>query len=267
MSSREWETAAAARDSGRPTRVTYVGHATVLLEVDGVRLLTDPLLRGRVFHLRRHIPARVEALHGIDIVLVSHAHWDHLDLPSLRRVASAASVVVVPRGSARHLRRVPSAEVVEVDVGEEITLSGLSLVATHAEHDGRRLPFGDPTPSLGYVVSGSTQTYFAGDTDLFPGMSALAPLDLALLPIAGWGPKLPAGHLDPRGAAEALQMLRPRVVVPIHWGTYAARTWRRPVPRLDGSPAAEFERHAAELAPEVDVRVLAPGESFEVASR
>jgi len=246
--------------------VTYVGHATVLLELDGVRLLTDPLLRPRVFHLRRHVPARAETLDRIDIVLVSHAHWDHLDLPSLRRVASGTQVVLVPRGAAKHFRRTRFADVVEVDVGEEVTLSGLSLAATHAEHDGRRLPFGDATPSLGYVVSGSTRTYFAGDTDLFPGMSTLAPLDLALLPIAGWGPKLPAGHLDPRGAAKALRLLRPRVVVPIHWGTYSARTWRRPIPRLDESPATDFERHAAELAPEVEVRVLAPGESLEIAS-
>jgi L-ascorbate metabolism protein UlaG (beta-lactamase superfamily) len=248
------------------THVTYVGHATVLLEVDSVRLLTDPLLRARVFHLRRHVPAGMEALDRIDVVLVSHAHWDHLDLPSLRRVAGGASTVVVPRGCARHLRRVRFAEVVEIDAGEEVTLSGLTVVATHAEHHGRRLPFGDATPSLGYVVSGSTSTYFAGDTDLFTGMSALAPLDLALLPIAGWGSRLPAGHLDPRGAAEALRLLRPRVAVPIHWGTYSAMSWRQPRPRLDTRPAAEFERHAAELAPEVDVRVLAPGESLEIAS-
>jgi L-ascorbate metabolism protein UlaG (beta-lactamase superfamily) len=245
--------------------VTYVGHATVLLELDGARLLTDPLLRTRVFHLRRHEPAGVEALGRIDVVLVSHAHWDHLDVPSLRRVASSASIVVVPRGVSKHLRRSRLlAEVVEVDASEELALSGLTVTATHADHYGRRLPFGDATPSLGYVVSGSTRTYFAGDTDLFEGMSALAPLDLALLPVAGWGPRLPAGHLDPRRAAEALRLLRPRIAVPIHWGTYSAATWRQPRPRPDARPPAEFARDAAELAPEVDVRVIQPGDSLEL---
>ena len=248
---------------GRATRVTYVGHATVLLELDGARLLTDPLLRSRVFHLRRHEPAGAEALGPIDVVLVSHAHWDHLDVPSLRRVAAGASVVV-PRGAAKHLPRSRFAEIVELDEDEEFAVAELTITATHAEHDGRRMPFGDTTPSLGYVVSGSTRTYFAGDTDLFEEMGALAPLDLALVPVAGWGPRLPAGHLDPRGAAEALRLLRPRVAVPIHWGTYSAMTWRQPRPTLDTEPPAEFARHAAELAPEVDVRVLQPGESLEL---
>jgi L-ascorbate metabolism protein UlaG (beta-lactamase superfamily) len=241
-----------------------VGHATVLLELDGTRLLTDPLLRTRVFHLRRHAAARVDVLGRIDVVLVSHAHWDHLDVPSLRRVVGSGSVVVVPRGVAKHLGRSDAAEIFEIDEGEELALSGLTVTATHAEHHGRRLPFGDATPSLGFVVSGSTRTYFAGDTDLFDGMGTLAPLDLALIPVAGWGPRLPAGHLDPRGAAEALRLLRPRVAVPIHWGTYSALTWRQPKPVRDTNPPAEFARHAAELAPDVDVRVLQPGESLEL---
>lgn len=246
-----------------PTRVTYVGHATVLLELDGVRLLTDPLLRSRVFHLRRHETANVE-LDDLDAVLVSHAHWDHLDLPSLKQIGREVKTIVVPRGAARHLRRNRLAEVVEVDVGEEVTVGRLTVTATHAEHDGRRTPFGDAAPSLGYVVSGSTRTYFAGDTDLFAAMSDLAPLDLALLPVAGWGSRLPAGHLTPRSAAEALCLLRPRVVVPIHWGTYSAMTWRQPRPRADTSPVDEFRKHASELAAEVEVRVLAPGASFEL---
>src|SRR5262249_27768632 len=111
---------------------------------------------------------------------------------------------------------------------------------------------------------GSARVYFAGDTDLFDGMRDLAPLDLALLPVSGWGPRLPPGHLDPRGAAEALRLLRPRVAIPIHWGTYSAMSWKQPRPRLDASPASEFERHAGELAPDVDVRALAPGQSTEL---
>jgi len=247
-----------------PTRVTYVGHATVLLELDGARVLTDPLLRARVFHLRRHQPVLVRSLGEIDVVLVSHAHWDHLDLPSLRRLQGSSATIVLPSGTGKHLRRSRFRQVVEVDAGEAVEVAGVRVVATHADHEGARLPFGDASPSLGYVIEGSIRVYFAGDTDLFDGMHELAPLDLALVPVSGWGPKLPAGHLDPRGAAEALRLLRPRVAIPIHWGTYSAMTWRQPRPRVDARPATEFGRHAAEVAPDVEIRVLAPGESTEL---
>jgi L-ascorbate metabolism protein UlaG (beta-lactamase superfamily) len=114
--------------------------------------------------------------------------------------------------------------------------------------------------SLGYVVQGSTSVYFAGDTDLFDGMAELGPMDVAVLPVSGWGPKLPPGHLDPRGAAEALRLLRPRIAVPVHWGTYRTPLAARP----DDAPAVEFARAAAELAPEVEVRVLAIGETLQL---
>ena len=106
--------------------------------------------------------------------------------------------------------------------------------------------------------------YFAGDTDLFDGMRELAPdLDVALLPIAGWGPRTPAGHLDPLRAAQALALLRPRTAVPIHWGTYR-RIGLRGREALLRAPADAFARHARELAPEVEVRTLSVGESLEL---
>jgi L-ascorbate metabolism protein UlaG (beta-lactamase superfamily) len=114
-------------------------------------------------------------------------------------------------------------------------------------------------PSLGYVVEAASRVYFAGDTDVYDSMATLAPLDVALLPVWGWGPRVGEGHLNPRTAAEALRLLRPRVAVPIHWGTF------RPV-YLRGRPPAdaprEFARHAADLAPEVEVRILQPGETL-----
>src|SRR5207247_9163314 len=120
------------------------------------------------------------------------------------------------------------------------------------------------TPAIGYLVSGSSSTYFAGDTDLFAGMGSITDrLDVALLPVAGWGPRLPPGHLDPRGAAEALSLLRPRIAVPIHWGTYRRLGVTSDPPALR-EPAEQFARYAAELAPNVDVRILAPGEQLEV---
>src|SRR5262249_26534095 len=123
----------------------------------------------------------------------------------------------------------------------------------------RRL-FASRSKALGYLIAGSRHVYFAGDTDLFGGMAELAPVDVALLPVWGWGPRLPAGHLDPCRAAEALTLLRPRAAVPIHWGTFTP--WR--AQKSDRRPVDAFARAAAELAPEVEVLVPRLGEALEV---
>jgi L-ascorbate metabolism protein UlaG (beta-lactamase superfamily) len=165
------------------------------------------------------------------------------------------------------LRRHGFEHVIEVEPGDEAQIRGATIRATHAEHDSRRLPFGVETPALGYLVSGSVSTYFAGDTDLFGGMGAIADnLDVALLPVAGWGPSLPPGHLDPRGAAEALGLLRPRIAVPIHWGTYRRIGLSRD-PAVLREPAESFARFAADLMPEVEVCVLPVGGSVDIEMR
>jgi L-ascorbate metabolism protein UlaG (beta-lactamase superfamily) len=237
--------------------LAYIGHATTLLELDGIRLLTDPLLRTRVGHLRRVAPPP-KALPEIDAVLISHPHHDHLDLPSLRLVP-ASTLVVVPRGSGRLLRRFE--RVVELEEGGDAEVGPLRVKALHAEHPGGRAPLRARGPALSFGITGTRRIYFAGDTGLFAAMDGLVPaLDLALLPIWGWGSRLGPGHLDPRSAAEALRLLRPRTAVPIHWGTY--RMLHRA--RVDQSeldePARAFCRAAAELAPEVQVRILRPGD-------
>jgi L-ascorbate metabolism protein UlaG (beta-lactamase superfamily) len=233
----------------------------VLIELDGLRLLTDPVVRQRTGLLVRVAPP-VEAplLEGVDAVLLSHLHADHVDLPSLRRLDG--TLVVAPRGAGRWLRKRVDREVREISVGEEIEVAGVRVTATPAVHDGRRWPLGVRAQPLGYVVLGSSggSAYFAGDTDLFPEMAALAgSVDVALLPVAGWGATLGPGHLDPLRAAEAAARIAPRVAIPIHWGTLAP-SWpikRHPEP---STPPREFAAHAARLAPEVDVRVLEPGE-------
>ena len=248
------------------TRIEYVGHATVLVELDGVRILTDPLLRKRVVHLRRAVALPESPPSSIDAVLISHLHYDHLDFPSLVRLGRVPRLVV-PRGAAKLIgRKVLGSPVVELARGEALEVDGLRIRATASVHDGRRLPIGVRAESVGYVVEGSSSVYFAGDTELFPGMSELGPVDVALLPVAGWGPNLGPGHMDPRAAAEAAKLLRPRVAIPIHWGTYVGRSiWKR-APAA-GAPAPEvFRTHVHELAPEVEVRVLQPGESTVVAS-
>jgi L-ascorbate metabolism protein UlaG (beta-lactamase superfamily) len=247
------------------THLTYIGHATVLIEMDGARVLTDPLLRDRAGPLRRHrSPIDPAWTQPVDVVLVSHLHWDHFDLPSLRRLGRETRLIV-PRGAARFLRRLGFSRVEEIAAGEKTRVGAVDVEATAARHSGFRPPLGPRTACLGYIVHGRQRVYFAGDTDLFPEMVGLGdPLDAALLPVWGWGPTLGAGHLNPRRAAEALMLLRPRVAMPIHWGTLCpvGMGWARP--RFLTHPPQAFARHAAQLAPEVEVRITAPGRQIRL---
>ena len=245
-------------------RITYVGHSTVLVELDGLRLLTDPVLRGRVLHLvRRASSVEPGVIADIGLVLVSHMHPDHFDPPSLRMIDRHAELVV-PRGAGRPAGRLGFRRVTELSEGETLAAGGIEVAATHAEHRPGRL-LDKRSEAIGYTLTGSQRVYFAGDTDLFPGMGDLgANLDVALLPVWGWGPNLGPGHLDPGKAARSLELLQPRVAVPIHWGTLyriGSRSSEREL--ATGAPQA-FAREAARIAPSVDVRVLGPGETTTV---
>ena len=246
-------------------RIEYVGHSTVGISLDGVRLLTDPVLRNRVAHLRRRGRVDARALRGIDAVLVSHAHYDHLDLPSLEKLGKDLPIVV-PHGLGGLLRRRSFRGILEVHAGDTLRIGGLEVRAVPAEHDGGRGPFGASGEALGYVISGSRSVYFAGDTDLFDGMGELGEVDVGLIPIWGWGPTLgKGGHLDPRGAAEAVRRIAPKVAIPIHWGTYfPLHLGLRGVPAFLDLPPAEFVAAVGEAAPDVEVRVLRPGELAEL---
>jgi L-ascorbate metabolism protein UlaG (beta-lactamase superfamily) len=245
--------------------VTWLGHATVLAALGRARILTDPVLRPRVAHLLRQAPA--PALPGrLDAVLVSHMHYDHADVPTLRRIGAGVPLIA-PRGAASVLRRL-RADVLEVAVGDVVAVGGGATVrAVPARHDGRRRPGAARLDALGFVLEGGgRRIYFAGDTDLFSGMQTIgdAGLDLALLPVWGWGPTLGPGHLDPERAARAAALLRPRIAVPIHHGTYLpAGLGRRHRDLLD-APATAFAALAREHAPEVQVRRLAPGASLDL---
>jgi L-ascorbate metabolism protein UlaG (beta-lactamase superfamily) len=246
--------------------VRFLGHATVEVELQGTRLLTDPVLRNRLGPLVRQPRIDGPAPHP-DAVLISHLHGDHFDLPSLRRLGNEVRLIV-PAGAARYARRKGFTAVSELAPGESEEVGPLSVTAVGAVHSGRRWPFGSGAESVGYVVAGARRVYFAGDTDLFDGMAELAPgLDVALLPVWGWGPTIGKGHLDPRRAAEALRLLRPRLAVPIHWGTLYPFGLRRIAPRRLTEPPREFARFAAQLAPEVEVQVLAPGEQLLLGSQ
>lgn len=244
--------------------VTWLGHATALIEIDGARLLTDPVLRRRVGPLVRIAPpAATDALRRLDCVLLSHLHSDHTHLSSLRDVA-ASTPIVAPHPASGWLHRHGLEAVTELAPGQSTSVGGLQVSATPAAHDPKRQPFGPRAEPIGYLVRGSASVYFAGDTDLFDAMSELrGAVDVALLPVWGWGPRLGAGHLDPERAARAASIIGPAVAIPIHWGTLAP-AWHRRRPPDPQRPAREFASLVKHYAPTVQVRVLAPGERTEL---
>ncbi|MDR7254358.1 L-ascorbate metabolism protein UlaG (beta-lactamase superfamily) [Nocardioides sp. BE266] len=220
-----------ATSSPDACRVTWVGHAATRLDLGQVRVLADPLLTTRVAHLHRRHPVPGRTLHHVDLVVISHAHADHLHRGSLRRLAESSPgiPVVVPTNARRFVEGLGLGQVHEVSPGDRLTVAGVELTVTRAVHPGGRTKLVDPAmPAVGYVVEGAgRRCYFAGDTDLFDEMAALGPLDLACVPISGWWRSVSKGHLDPETAADAVRLIDPAAVLPIHWGTYAPGVSRR----------------------------------------
>lgn len=248
------------------TRITYVGHATVLIELDGVRILTDPLLTQWIGPLRRQWPPVDRAtLLNIDVVLLSHLHHDHFHLPSLARVDQETRLVV-PAGTGSYLRSRGWRNVDEVSPLDEFTVGDVEVRVVPALHDPTRPLSRLIAEPQGFVLSGSQTIYFAGDTDIYPEMRSLASkLDVALVPIWGWGPTIGAGHLDPARAAEAVKLLQPRIAIPIHWGTFfpVGLPWRRAVL---GDTARAFRAFTTVIAPDVDVQIVEPGKSVSISA-
>jgi L-ascorbate metabolism protein UlaG (beta-lactamase superfamily) len=254
-------------------RITYVGHATLLLEVGGLRLMTDPILRQRILHLgRRNIPILDHWLHRLDAVLISHLHHDHLDYPSLRRLGPDVEIIV-PRGAGILMQRNGFRHVTEIASGSQLRLGPLTLTAVHADHSGLRRPLGAEAEAIGYLIDDESAAegrkplpcvYFAGDTDLYGDMADLAGMvDVGLIPVWGWGPTLGPGHMDPYRAAEAVKLIRPRIAIPIHWGTLFPMTVDLVTTAFLTDPPQQFRTFVSNLAPQVEVRVLEPGQHWE----
>ena len=262
-------TPARARQLEPGTRVTFLGHASTVIEMDGVRLVTDPVLRRLVGPLYRRVPRPLDGpLKDPDAILISHLHLDHYDPRSLR-LFRRDTPVLAPVGAGLSLHWRGFKEIHEVSPGERVRIGPLEVVGTDAKHRGTRHPLAARTPSLGYVISGSRSVYFAGDTGFFSGIADVWPerLDLALLPIAGIGPLMPEfKHMSPRHAVKAMELLRPRLVVPIHWGTYhlPGTALFRFGPDFHRRAPFLFMAQAADLEPEVHTVLLRPGEALSV---
>ena len=259
-----------------------MGHSSVLLDLDGVRLLADPLLRDRVGILRRTEPVPASAAlgpAGVEAVLLSHLHDDHCDLRSIRRIG--ASVVIAPPGAGRWLRARGISGVAELHPGTSLAVGPVLVHAVRAEHSGRRRPWGPPARAVGHVVTGTASAWLAGDTALHEGMPSVSEIagppgpDVAVLPVWGWGPRLGPGHLNPRQAAEAALLVRARYAVPVHWGTLYPVGMRWLMRRRLVDPGPEFAAAVAALDGRRDgdpavlprVSVLPVGGSLEVAGR
>lgn len=251
-------------------RVCWLGHATVVLDVGGVRLVTDPLLRRHAGVLRRRggRAPRPADWRGADAALVSHLHHDHAEVGSLRMLGPVP-VLAAPSSAhwltAHGLHGVGVAQGEWRTVGEQRSGGGQVRVRTvPAVHGHRPMPH-RPNAATGFVVRGGGVTvWFAGDTGPFPGLARLpelagAPIDLALVPVGGWGPRLSGGHLDPVEAARVCALVGARVAVPVHWGTLHAPASRGLPPGWMDRAGRAFEAAVHRVAPHVQARVLEPG--------
>jgi L-ascorbate metabolism protein UlaG (beta-lactamase superfamily) len=257
--------------------ITWWGHATTTIAIGGTRVLTDPVLGGQVAHLSRvGGPAPSPAALQADVVVVSHLHYDHLDLPSLRRMAPGVRIIG-PMGMARVLRRSETAlsrRVEEVRPGDACNVDGVRIHAVTAEHDGRRSPLSRyGGPALGFIIgedgAGDTdRVWFAGDTGLFAAMVDLAPIGVAVVPVGGWGPTLSPTHLDPVQAAEAVRRVVAAQAVPIHYGTFWPIGLRHIHPtsfrRAFTDPGTRFAAELAKVCPRTTAHVIRPGETVVI---
>lgn len=251
--------------------LTWWGHATTTVQIEGISILTDPVLTHRLAHLGRPAGLVPDArARRADVVLISHLHADHLHLPSLRLLPHGTPVIA-PAGSRRvisHARGLTE-RLDEVDVGDTVDVGGLTIRAVPAAHDGRRHPVSNIRgPALGYLIDGChSRVWFAGDTGLFDEMADVGPVDLAIVPVGGWGPTLGPDHLDPARAAEAVRRVRARRAVPIHYGTLwpvgMRRLHRRSFRRLFEQPGRQFAEQMAFTDPSVQVHVLDVGETID----
>jgi L-ascorbate metabolism protein UlaG (beta-lactamase superfamily) len=251
--------------------VTWLGHSTVVLDIDGVRIVADPMLRRHAGVLRRsgRKPERA-AWTGADAVLLSHLHHDHAEVRSLR-LLEGAPVLTAPENAEWVTRKGLLAPVLEPDEWTPVGPKdrGVSVRLVRAVHAARPMPH-RPNAANGHLVRGPSGTvWVAGDTELYPDLELLpswagAPIDLALVPIAGWGPRLSPGHMGPDEAAIACRRIGARVAIPVHWNTFYVPTTDMWPGNWMASPGPKFVAALAREAPTCLPLVLDLGESVRI---
>ncbi|CUR59991.1 conserved hypothetical protein [metagenome] len=249
-------------------RLTWVGHATVVIDLAGSRILADPLLRRHAGPLRRIGPKPDPASwQDPDAVLVSHLHSDHAALGSLRKVLGAP--MLTGSANAPWLRRKLGAEAPDLTLEDWVPVGDARVRLVRADHSARPMPH-RPNDTHGHLIQGAgTTIWFAGDTARYPEMSELPvlagrPIDVALLPIAGWGPRLSPGHMGPQEAVDACLAVGARAVLPIHHGTLHPPGFDVRDLSWMHRPLAEFRVALAQRAPGVRHLDLGLGESVEL---
>jgi L-ascorbate metabolism protein UlaG (beta-lactamase superfamily) len=232
-------------------RVTWLGHSTVLVEIDGAAILTDPIWSDRASPSRWVGPKRyappplaLEALPRLDAVVISHEHYDHLDEATVRALAARGTPFHVPLGIGAHLLAwgVPAAQIVEHDWWDDAALPGgtdVRVVATPARHFNGRLPGRTGALWASWSIVGPRhRVFFSGDTGPTESLREVArregPFDVALIEIGQWNAAWGDIHLGPRAALDAFERSGARVLIPIHWGTFvlACHAWSEPAETL-----------------------------------
>ncbi|HVO09405.1 MAG TPA: MBL fold metallo-hydrolase [Vicinamibacteria bacterium] len=259
----------AALESG--PAVTWIGHATFYVRLDGAGFLTDPIYSERASPLafagpRRMVPPGVPlpALPRIDFALLTHDHYDHSDLPTMRELAGRGVPFVVPSGLAALVSRAGGRVAAELGWWQTAEVAGLRVICVPARHfSGRGLRGRNRTLWCGFVVSGGNgRVYHAGDSALFAGFAEvrrrLAPIDVALLPIGAYEPQamMHPIHLDPEEAARAASDVDARVTVGMHWGTFDLAD------EPPDEPPRRFLAEASRLGLQRRARVMAVGETL-----
>ncbi len=251
-------------------RMTWFGHSSLLVEIDGHRVLTDPMWSERASPVSWLGPQRYFAplvplsrLPTLDAVVISHDHYDHLDQATIHAMKDWNVRFVVPLGLGAHLARwgVPEARIVELDWWQTAKVNGLTIVSTPARHaSGRMLIDNDAKLWAGYALVGDKhRVFFSGDSGLFPALKdvgeRLGPFDLTMIEAGQYNQAWPDWHMGPEQAVAAHQMVRGRVLLPIHWGlfTLAFHGWTEPCERA----------LAAAQQAGVTIVVPRPGQSFE----
>jgi L-ascorbate metabolism protein UlaG (beta-lactamase superfamily) len=230
-------------------RVTWFGHSSTLVEIDGVRVLTDPIWSERASpvqwigpHRWFAPPLQLERLPAVDVVVISHDHYDHLDRATIVAMKQWHNVFIVPLGIGAHLEHwgIPSQRIIELDWWQSARVGALEVTATPSRHaSGRLKPESDTTLWSGFALRGPAhRVWYSGDTGFFAGMreigERLGPFDLTMIESGQYDAAWPDWHLGPEQALAAHRLVRGKVMLPVHWGLFklAPHGWTEPGERV-----------------------------------